>query len=122
MPAAFGSASTLTVDQGTSCYQLMQVAFALRHPETTTVPIGSEPVLAVGDVLIWDTSQANQLFNAMKTDQPLPREPDHRLEGRTGQLGRLQAVQQGNLPDVRFYATCADRRRLRTMRRIAIRW
>ncbi len=72
LPAAFGSAGALTVDQGTQLYQLMQVAFALRHPETTTVPIGSEPVLAVGDVLIWNRTEALQLFNAMKNDQPVP--------------------------------------------------
>jgi LCP family protein required for cell wall assembly len=72
-PAAFGAAGALTVDKGTQLYQLVQVAFALRHPETTTVPIGSEPVLAVGDVVIWNHAQATELFNAMKNDTPVPK-------------------------------------------------
>jgi LCP family protein required for cell wall assembly len=72
-PAAFGAAGALTVDKGTQLYQLIQVAFALRHPETTTVPIGSEPDLAVGDVVIWNHSQALELFNAMKNDTPVPK-------------------------------------------------
>ena len=61
------------MDKGTQLYQLVQVAFALRHPETTTVPIGSEPTLAVGDVVIWDHTQATRLFDAMKNDQPVPK-------------------------------------------------
>jgi LCP family protein required for cell wall assembly len=72
-PAAFGAAGALTVDKGTQLYQLVQVAFALRHPETTTVPIGSEPLLAVGDVVIWNHSQATQLFDAMRNDTPVPK-------------------------------------------------
>jgi LCP family protein required for cell wall assembly len=73
LPAANGAASSLTVDKGTQLYQLIQVAFALRHPETTTVPIGSTPLLAVGDVVIWDKAQALRLFDAMKNDQPVPK-------------------------------------------------
>jgi LCP family protein required for cell wall assembly len=72
-PAANGATSSLTVDKGTQLYQLIQVAFALRHPETTTVPIGSTPLLAVGDVVIWNRTQALRLFNAMKNDQPVPK-------------------------------------------------
>ncbi len=72
-PAAFGAAGALTVDKGTQLYQLVQVAFALRHPETTTVPIGSEPVLAVGDVVIWDHTKAAELFDAMKKDTRVPK-------------------------------------------------
>jgi LCP family protein required for cell wall assembly len=72
-PAAFGAAGALTVDKGTQLYQLVQVAFALRHPETTTVPIGSEPLLAVGDVVIWDHTQSTRLFDAMRNDTPVPK-------------------------------------------------
>ena len=61
------------MDSGTQLYQLIKVAFALRHPETTTVPIGSEPDLAVGDVVIWNRTQALRLFDAMKNDQPVPK-------------------------------------------------
>jgi LCP family protein required for cell wall assembly len=73
LPAAFGATSALTVDKSTQLYQLVQVAFALRHPQTTTVPIGTSQTTAVGDVLIWDHAQATRLFDAMKNDQPVPK-------------------------------------------------
>ena len=73
IPAALGAASTLTVDQGTNLYQLIRVAFALRNPETTTVPIATGETLSVGDVLIWDNTKAAELFHALKTDQPVPK-------------------------------------------------
>ena len=73
VPAAIGATDSLTVDKGTQLYQLVQVAFALRHPETTTVPIGSSETLAVGDVLVWDQAKANRTFNAMKNGQPVPK-------------------------------------------------
>jgi anionic cell wall polymer biosynthesis LytR-Cps2A-Psr (LCP) family protein len=73
LPAAFGATGALTVDKGTQLYQLVQVAFALRHPETTTVPIANGETLAVGDVLIWDHTKATSLFNAMKNDRPVPK-------------------------------------------------
>jgi LCP family protein required for cell wall assembly len=73
VPAAFGATDSLTVDKGTQLYQLVQVAFALRHPETTTVPIGASETLAVGDVLVWDHTQALRMFDAMKNGQPVPK-------------------------------------------------
>jgi LCP family protein required for cell wall assembly len=74
IPAATGSANTLTVSQGTSVYQLMQVAFALRSPETTTVPLASLNFQTPNDgvAVQWNQSQALQLFNDLKTDTPLP--------------------------------------------------
>ena len=72
-PAASGAAGALTVDKGTQLYQLVQVAFALRHPETTTMPIGASETLAVGDVLVWDQAKTQRLFNALRTDQPVPK-------------------------------------------------
>ncbi len=71
--AANGAASSLTVDKGTQLYQLVQVAFALRHAKTTTVPIGGSETLAVGDVLVWNHTQALRMFNAMKNGQPVPK-------------------------------------------------
>lgn len=74
IPAAFGATGALTVDQGTHLYQLMEVAFALRHPQTTTVPIASSTFVAnAGDVLIWDHTKALELFNAMKNDERVPK-------------------------------------------------
>ena len=74
IPAALGVANTVTVDQGTSLYQLIKAAFALRHPETTTVPIAnSNYPTAAGDAVQWNSAEATQLFNDLKNDQPVPK-------------------------------------------------
>jgi LCP family protein required for cell wall assembly len=75
IPAATGSANTLTVSQGTSVYDLMHVAFALRNPETTTVPLASLDFQTPNDgvAVQWDQSRALKLFNDLKTDTPLPK-------------------------------------------------
>jgi len=73
LPAASGVASNLTVDQGAQLYQLWSVAQALRNPLTTTVPNSSGGYITdVGDVLVWNHSQASQLFTALQDDQPVP--------------------------------------------------
>jgi len=72
IPAASGAASALTVDSGTQLYQLLSVAFALRNPVTTTVPVtfGNN---AAGSVVLWGT-QAHQLFGDLANDRPLPKD------------------------------------------------
>jgi LCP family protein required for cell wall assembly len=73
IPAATGSAGSLTVDQGTSLYDLIKAAFALRNPETTTVPIATASYqTSAGISVLWDRTQALQLFNDIKTDAPIP--------------------------------------------------
>jgi LCP family protein required for cell wall assembly len=73
-PAASGVAGTLTVDSGTSLYQLIKVAFALRNPITTTVPIAnSNYATPAGDALLWNKTEALQLFNDLRNDRPVPR-------------------------------------------------
>ena len=50
LPAASGATGSLTVDQGTSLYNLVKVAFALRNPQTTTVPVANASyVTSAGD-------------------------------------------------------------------------
>jgi anionic cell wall polymer biosynthesis LytR-Cps2A-Psr (LCP) family protein len=75
VPAALGVANTVTVDQGTSLYQLIKAAFALRHPETTTVPIANSNLATAnaGDAVQWNSAEATQLFNDLKNDQPVPK-------------------------------------------------
>jgi LCP family protein required for cell wall assembly len=74
VPAAFGAAGALQVDSGTHLYQLLQVAFALRNPETTTVPIANANyVTSAGDTVLWDRAQASRLFNRLNNDQPVPK-------------------------------------------------
>jgi LCP family protein required for cell wall assembly len=73
IPAGIGAAGTLTVDNGTNLYQLVGVAFALRHPETTTVPIANANFsTAAGSAVLWNHDQALRLFNALKNDQNVP--------------------------------------------------
>ncbi len=73
IPTATSSASALTVDQGTHLYQLIHVAFALRGPQTTTVPLAGTEATAVGEVLLTDRSNALRLFNALGSGQPVPK-------------------------------------------------
>jgi LCP family protein required for cell wall assembly len=72
-PAASGVADTLTVDKGTSLYQLIGVAEAMRDPETTTVPIANANYLTpAGDSLLW-SSQAKTLFRDLQDGQTVPK-------------------------------------------------
>jgi LCP family protein required for cell wall assembly len=72
----FGSsaASSISVDQSTSLYSLVKMAFALRNPLTGTVPIANAnyDTSNAGDAVLWDRTQALQLFNALQNNQPVP--------------------------------------------------
>jgi LCP family protein required for cell wall assembly len=71
-PAASGVAGTLTVDKGTHLFQLLRVAFALRNPITTTVPVANSNYLVNGqDALLWNSTQASLLFRDIRNDQPI---------------------------------------------------
>ena len=70
LPAASGVAGTLTVDRGTHLFQLLKVAFALRNPITTTVPIAGNFVTPSGqDALQWNRTAALKLFHEIRNDQ-----------------------------------------------------
>ncbi len=74
LPAASGVAGTLTVDKGTHLYQLLQVAFALRSPITTTVPIGGSYSTPSGQAaLLWNHDEALTLFRDLRNDRPVPK-------------------------------------------------
>jgi LCP family protein required for cell wall assembly len=74
VPAALGSVASLRVDKGTHLYQLVRVAFALRHPETTTVPIAdSNYATPVGDAVRWDSTRALELFNDLRAGRRVPK-------------------------------------------------
>ncbi len=74
LPFGSAAASSLSVDQGTKLYQLIQVALALRDPQTGTVPVADAnyETANAGDAVLWDRSKALQLFNDLKNDQPVP--------------------------------------------------
>jgi LCP family protein required for cell wall assembly len=74
VPAALGSAGAVTVDDGTHLNQLISVAFALRQPESTTVPIANSNLsTAAGDAVQWDSAQAGRLFHDLNTDTHVPK-------------------------------------------------
>ena len=74
VPAALGSVDAVSVDDGTHINQLISVAFALRQPETSTVPIANSNLpTAAGDAVQWDPAQASRLFHDLNTDTPLPK-------------------------------------------------
>jgi LCP family protein required for cell wall assembly len=74
IPAASGAASTLTVDKGTSLLQLAGVAFALKNPQTTTVPIANSNFFVSGQSAVeWNRSEALQLFRDLNQGKPVPK-------------------------------------------------
>ncbi len=74
LPFGSAAASSLSVDQGTKLYQLIQVALALRDPQTGTVPVADAnyETANAGDALLWNRSEALQLFNDLKNNQQVP--------------------------------------------------
>jgi LCP family protein required for cell wall assembly len=72
VPAAMGAVNSVDVDTGTQLYQLIQVAFALRNPQTTTVPFGGFGNEAVGSVVLWDHTKASEMFSDLASDRAIP--------------------------------------------------
>jgi len=67
--------SALTVDAGAHVWSLAGLAWALRGSTTTvTVPIGEFTSNEAGSVAIWDSAAANSLFDALRTDAPIPQQ------------------------------------------------
>jgi LCP family protein required for cell wall assembly len=75
LPAASDVAGSLAVDQGTSLYQLLQVARALRNPITTTAPIANSNYFVNGqDALQLDSAGLAELVKDLNTDHRIPRD------------------------------------------------
>ena len=73
LPFASTAASSISVDKGSSLYDLVQAAFALRGPQTGTVPIANANLqTSAGDAVQWNKTQALELFNALKAGKPVP--------------------------------------------------
>ena len=74
LPFGSTAASSMSVDTGTSLLDLVHAASALRNPETGTVPIANSNYYTnAGDSVLWDTTKANELFNALKNDSAIPK-------------------------------------------------
>jgi len=73
LPFASTAASSISVDTGTSLYDMIQAAMALRDPQTGTVPVANANYeTSAGDAVLWDRSQALELFNDLKNGQAVP--------------------------------------------------
>jgi LCP family protein required for cell wall assembly len=73
LPFGSTAASSMSVDQGTSLLDLTHAAFALRNPQTGTVPISNPDYVVAGeDMVLWNKTQATELFNDLKTDNSIP--------------------------------------------------
>jgi anionic cell wall polymer biosynthesis LytR-Cps2A-Psr (LCP) family protein len=74
LPFGSAAASSISVDQGTHLYDLIQAALALRNPQTGTVPVADSnyETANAGDALLWNRSEALQLFNDLKNNQQVP--------------------------------------------------
>jgi LCP family protein required for cell wall assembly len=73
LPFASTAASAIAVDKGTSLYDLLQAAFALRNPQTGTVPIANANLqTSAGDAVEWNRTEALQLFNALQQGKAVP--------------------------------------------------
>lgn len=67
--------SALTVDNGAHVWSLARLAWALHGAATNvTVPIGEFTANEAGAVLIWDSATAGALFEALRTDAPVPQQ------------------------------------------------
>jgi LCP family protein required for cell wall assembly len=74
LPFGSAAASAISVDQGTHLYNLVTAALALRDPLTGTVPIANANYYTTnaGDAVLWNSSLALALFNALKNGQTVP--------------------------------------------------
>jgi LCP family protein required for cell wall assembly len=74
LPFASTAASSISVDKSASLYDLMQAARALRNPLTGTVPISNAAYFTpnAGEAVLWNQSEAVELFNALQNDKPVP--------------------------------------------------
>ncbi|MFJ9179548.1 LCP family protein [Streptomyces sp. NPDC102360] len=74
IPFMSASLDALVVDEGTGVAALANMGVKMSDPaSTTTVPVGSEPSVAgAGDVVMWNESEADQLFTALREDKAIP--------------------------------------------------
>ncbi|TFV54265.1 LytR family transcriptional regulator [Mycobacterium sp. PS03-16] len=74
-PMARAAGGSLTVDSGAHVWDLARLGWALRGDTvTTTVPIGEFTGSDVGAVVVWDSEAAGRLFEALRSDAPVPPE------------------------------------------------
>ncbi len=67
------AADALTVDRGDHVWDLARLGWALHGSKTAmTVPIGELTTSDAGSVVVWDHDEATKLFEALRSDTPVP--------------------------------------------------
>jgi hypothetical protein len=70
---AHAASGALTVDSDDHIWDLARLAWTLRGDiTTTTVPIGEFTGSDSGSVVVWNSDAASQLFDALRSDSPIP--------------------------------------------------
>lgn len=77
IPVLANAPDAVTVDEGDHLHHLPSLAFAIGGASdgstlSTTVPIGGSDRTDVGSVVLWDKDRASRMFEALRTDQPVP--------------------------------------------------
>ena len=74
-PMARAATRTVTVNEDDHVWNLARLAWAMHGDVlTTTVPIGEYTSGAVGSEVVWDDALSDRLFDALRTDAPVPSE------------------------------------------------
>ncbi|HEX2214993.1 MAG TPA: LytR family transcriptional regulator, partial [Mycobacterium sp.] len=72
-PMARAATESVSVDQEDHIWDVGRLAWALRGDVvTTTVPIGEFGGGDSGSVVVWNEDAAGQLFDALRSDSPVP--------------------------------------------------
>lgn len=72
-PMAHAAGDAVAVDEGDHIWDLARLAWALRgEVVTTTVPIGEFDAGGSGSVVVWNDAAAGALFDALRSDSPVP--------------------------------------------------
>jgi LCP family protein required for cell wall assembly len=77
VPVLANAPDAVTVDEGDHLHHLPSLAFAIGGASdgstlSTTVPMGGSESTDVGSVILWDEDKASRMFEALRTDQPVP--------------------------------------------------
>lgn len=74
-PMARAATRTISVDQGGHVWDLARLAWAMHGDVlSATVPIGEFTSGGSGSVVVWDDALAAALFEALRTDSPVPQD------------------------------------------------
>ena len=72
-PMAHAAGDAVAVDEGDHIWDLARLAWAMRGDlVTTTVPIGEFSGGDSGSIVVWNDAAAGQLFDALRSDSPVP--------------------------------------------------